>query len=245
VSALLFAHHAPNLSAELTLVLAVCGWMLLWGAFCWLSYVAFEPHVRRLWPRTLVSWTRVLDGRVRDALVGRDVLIGVLAGVLATGAAALRLAVDHVTIADALTAQSLDSLRSVRHLWSRMIFYSLDGLEFALGGFFMLLFLRLLLRRTWLAAVALIALNMPILESGWTPAGVLQAAAVTTLFIVVVLRVGLLAGVTMSATGWLLTRMPLTLDLQAWYVGSSAMVLLALSAVAIWAFTEAARRPVR
>jgi hypothetical protein len=244
LSAALFAHHVPDLSAELTLFLAVCGWMLLWGGFCWLSYVAFEPHVRRLWPRTLVSWTRVLEGRVRDPLVGRDVLIGVLAGVLVTGTTALRLAVDNVTIPDALVAQGIEALRSVRHLWSRVIFYSLDGLEFALGGFFMLLFMRLLLRKTWLAAVVLIALYIPILES-WTPFGVLQAVAITTLFFVVVLRIGLLAGVTMSVTAGLLGRMPLTLDFTAWYAGSSAMVLLVVLALAIWGFSETTGRRAR
>jgi hypothetical protein len=242
LSTALFAHHVPNLSVELTLFLAVCGWMLLWGGFCWLAYVAFEPHVRRLWPRTLVSWTRVLEGRVRDPLVGRDVLVGVLAGVLVIGATALRLAVDSVTVPDALAAHSIDALRSVRHLWSRMIFYSLDGLQFAIGGFFMLLFMRLLLRKTWLAAVVLIALYIPILESGWTPVGVLQAVAVTTLFFVVVLRLGLLAGVTMSATAGLLGRIPLTLDFNAWYFGSSAMVLLVVLGSAIWAFSEATGR---
>jgi hypothetical protein len=245
LSATLFAHHVPNLIAELTLVLTLCGWMLLWGGFSWLSYVAFEPHVRRLWPRTLVSWTRVLEGRVRDPLVGRDVLVGVLAGVLVTGASALRVTIDNVTTTDALVAQGIDALRSVRHLWSRVIFYSLDGLQFALGGFFMLLFMRLLLRRTWLAAVVLTALNAPIVESGWTSAGVLQAVAATTLFFVVVLRIGLLAGVTMSMTGWLLTRIPLTLDFNAWYAGSSAMVLLVVVASAIWAFSEATRRRAR
>ena len=59
---------------------------LVWGGFSWLSYVAFEPHARRLWPRTLLSWARVLAGRVRDPLVGRDVLVGVLAGVVGCGA---------------------------------------------------------------------------------------------------------------------------------------------------------------
>jgi hypothetical protein len=32
--------------------------------------------VRRRWPATLVSWSRLLAGRFRDPLVGRDVLAG-------------------------------------------------------------------------------------------------------------------------------------------------------------------------
>ena len=46
------------------------------GLLTWIAYVACELYVRRLWPEALVSWTRVLAGRLRDPLVGRDVLIG-------------------------------------------------------------------------------------------------------------------------------------------------------------------------
>jgi len=40
-----------------------------------LTYISFEPFVRRKWPETIVSWSRVLVGGFRDPLVGRDVLI--------------------------------------------------------------------------------------------------------------------------------------------------------------------------
>ena len=32
----------------------------------WVFYLAFEPYARRLWPRMLVSWVRVLGGHFRD-----------------------------------------------------------------------------------------------------------------------------------------------------------------------------------
>src|SRR4029079_15401009 len=35
-----------------------------------------EPDVRRLWPQMIVSWVRLLDGRLRDPLIGRDFVIG-------------------------------------------------------------------------------------------------------------------------------------------------------------------------
>ena len=54
---------------------------LLWGALVWIFYVALEPHVRRLWPGTLIAWSRALEGRFRDPLVGRHLLFGSLAGV--------------------------------------------------------------------------------------------------------------------------------------------------------------------
>src|SRR5690606_15659448 len=41
---------------------------------------AVEPYVRRRWPHRLVAWTRLLTGRFRDPLVGRDVLTGLAIG---------------------------------------------------------------------------------------------------------------------------------------------------------------------
>src|SRR5712691_2614762 len=53
---------------------------LFLAAFVWLTYMALEPFARRRWPDLLISWTRLLSGRLRDPLVGRDILIGILAG---------------------------------------------------------------------------------------------------------------------------------------------------------------------
>jgi hypothetical protein len=36
-----------------------------------------EPQVRRRWPAVLVAWSRVLSGRIRDPLVGREALAGI------------------------------------------------------------------------------------------------------------------------------------------------------------------------
>src|SRR5262249_13026808 len=44
------------------------------------GYLAVEPYARRRWPKLLVSWQRLLSGRFRDPLVGRDLLLGSLLG---------------------------------------------------------------------------------------------------------------------------------------------------------------------
>ena len=75
------AHHVPSQDE---------GWMFLnslssavfLGAFVWLAYIAIEPIVRRRWPELLFSWSRLLSGRFRDPLVGRDLLAGILIGAL-------------------------------------------------------------------------------------------------------------------------------------------------------------------
>jgi serine/threonine-protein kinase len=50
-------------------------------ALLWLLYVALEPHLRRTWPETMIGWSRLLAGGIRDPLVGRDVLAGVLVAI--------------------------------------------------------------------------------------------------------------------------------------------------------------------
>lgn len=48
----------------------------------WANYVALEPYARRVWPETLIGWSRLVAGRVRDPLVGRETLIGTVGGVV-------------------------------------------------------------------------------------------------------------------------------------------------------------------
>jgi serine/threonine-protein kinase len=62
----------------------IISWACLAAVLVWTFYTAIEPYVRRRWPETLISWTRLLDGRWRDPRVGRDMLIGSVLG-LATG----------------------------------------------------------------------------------------------------------------------------------------------------------------
>ena len=51
------------------------------AAHFWITYSALEPYLRRWWPQALISWSRLVDGRWRDPLVGQNLLVGVLAGV--------------------------------------------------------------------------------------------------------------------------------------------------------------------
>jgi hypothetical protein len=71
-------HHTPSREiSQLAAVLGVGGLpALLYG----LSYLAMEPAVRRRWPWRITAWNRLLDGRLRDPMVGRDLLIGMALG---------------------------------------------------------------------------------------------------------------------------------------------------------------------
>jgi len=69
------AHHVSNF-AEIGRLIEFLVWGSGYSCFTWPLYIAIEPYVRRRWPVTLISWSRLLAGGIRDPLVGRDVLVG-------------------------------------------------------------------------------------------------------------------------------------------------------------------------
>ena len=87
--------------------------MLVWTAFTWLTYIAVEPPIRRLWPQMLFSLARLLAGRVRDPLVGRDVLIGVLGGIVFVGTLIVRFQIFDGRAPDILLPSNRDVVRAV------------------------------------------------------------------------------------------------------------------------------------
>jgi hypothetical protein len=74
---LVMAHYGGT--QEIALLLQAL--VLPFGAaiLVWTLYVGLEPYVRRTWPSALVSWNRIVEGRIRDARVARDVLVGLAA----------------------------------------------------------------------------------------------------------------------------------------------------------------------
>src|SRR4029453_3221547 len=79
---MLIAHHVPTL-VEFGIVSEHLAWSLLWTITVWIVYLALEPFVRGRWPHSIISWKRFISGQLRDPLVGRDLLLGILLGVTA------------------------------------------------------------------------------------------------------------------------------------------------------------------
>jgi hypothetical protein len=77
---LLMADHQPAGLHEVDVLRRALESSLLWAAIVFLLYLALEPFVRRRWPALLIGSGRLLAGNARNPMVGRDVLIGMLAG---------------------------------------------------------------------------------------------------------------------------------------------------------------------
>jgi protein kinase-like protein len=76
--------HVDDVADEQQRFFVNVGIALFVGGAMYLVYLGLEPFVRRSWPTMLVGWSRLLGGRLRDPLVGRDVLVGVALGLAMT-----------------------------------------------------------------------------------------------------------------------------------------------------------------
>jgi serine/threonine-protein kinase len=204
------------------------------GVLLWTLYIALEPVVRSRWPQALVSTTTVFSGRIRDAVVGRDVLWGVALGVFW----ALLLSGVAVSAGNSDLGRVPPELLS--GLRSTLASFFTNGARAMRTGlaFFMLLFvLRTLLRRQWAAALAFAALfagldfagsDQPMVDGPTSFVLMLMIAAV-------VVRFGLLAlAVSVFVTNTLVS-VPLSSDTGAWYLTNAALPLGVVLGLAAWA----------
>ena len=74
------APHVGDVGQEQGRFFARIGVAMFIGGAMYILYLGLEPYVRRAWPDMLVGWTRVVAGRIRDPIVGHDVLVGVTWG---------------------------------------------------------------------------------------------------------------------------------------------------------------------
>ena len=241
------AHHVPNLD-ELQLVLEFFIYDLALSCFLWVLYIALEPYVRRRWPATLVSWSRLLAGGIRDPLVGRDVLAGCF---LAPFSIPLqRLAMFVFSWLGYPPAQP-SSGPQWQFLGARTIVadtaLSLTWAPFFwLAALFVLFLLRALLRKQWAAAVAWVLLVSVFIGafSEFDPVALVGALIFGGLAVFMMIRFGLLALVTNYVVYNILQNYPLTIHGSVWYAGISLTGILMMAAIAFYGFyTSLGGRP--
>ena len=203
----------------------------------------------RLLPKTLIGWTRFIDGRLSDPLVGRDILIGCAAGALSRLAVVLPLAVSDRSV----TAGAYAGLpqASLLDLWGRMTNSAAQIviLALALSFLYSLTFLALG-RRPWAAfALWLFFLGAIGFIPGLTINNARPAASLLTsifwtlgwaLWLFILFRRGILAFLVMGTTAWLLAASLPTLDFNAWYGSTIVAGLVMFIGLAAYAFYRCA-----
>lgn len=242
VAAWLFgADHVPSLEGEWRMAREAVGVGLFEAGQIWLFYLGLEPFVRRRWPETLISWSRLLAGRWRDPLVGRHVLFGLLFAVASQASVQLN-ALAPLALGQApLTPRpaGIVALAHWRYLSADLFSVQARAVLETVGLLFLLVLLQLGLRRRWLAIAVCFAL-VAVYGTFWRGESFYVSLAFSMVRAAVALwvlaRFGLLALTVCGAAFYWLSAAPLTLDFSAWYSGLTmieATVLLAVAASAV------------
>lgn len=234
----LLAQHWVAHPGILNNVTANTGLALLLAVVVWVSYVALEPLLRRQAPHLLISWTRLLSGRMTDGMVGRDVLIGAAAGIL--------VGIVHMTaivlpwwfpVPSYVPYPGIAALNDTGHFIGSIISQIWVATLFPLTLGFCYGILRIRLRRPWIAAILLYAFVWPM---SFNSEGLLLQLTVgaigSALFVFVFLRFGLLALAAEIFVENLLFFYPPVLRSDAWYFAKPLIVLLLVVAIVIYAF---------
>ena len=253
-------HHAPDPWGEAFLFMRALGAALLAGAVVWCLYLALEPAARRH-PSFVIAWTRLLRGSVRDPLVGRDLLIGVVVG------SAIFLVRQQLSVVIPQLAgfagpppasypgppwigQPLSlPLLGGRFVVAEFPLAVLSALSAVLTMMAFLLALRLTLRREWLALLVFVvthALTAPPYHlGGYTAASIVTSVVAGAAWAWLFERVGIVASLAAYFAWHMLVMFPITSRIGSPYFGIGLVGLLAIVALAAYGAHTSIGRPLR
>lgn len=234
----------------------ITGWIIAqsvsMGAAAWLLYMGFEPYVRRIWPEMLVSWSRLIDGRWRDPLVGQSVLIGGIGGCAAAAMVYLNRSIpDWVGGVPAvpfyLSEFELESLGALPVTAGVFVHIAVKAVQVSMGFVALLALARLVVKRPWLALLIWGAVQTATLTLGqhsytgwWSP---LIVGAMIAVAAGVLLHNGLLGLIALIGTMLVILVGPITLDDKSWFYDRSIATLCVLGAVMVGAAVIALLAP--
>jgi serine/threonine-protein kinase len=233
------ADHVPDMAEELLLAIRGLGLTLVVTAFLWVVYLALEPYVRRSWPETLVSWTRILSGRLRDPAVGRDLLVGTCIGSLFGFVVFLirtRLLPALGLPAPIPLIDEMDVLLGTRQAVGALLYGLVVALTNGLGAVLLRVGLRRVLRgEAWAALVFAVLLSLQFALSAEGPFWLLLTIAVVAngLPFYYLVRQGVLAAVVAIFVVQTLLVFPATTSLSHWSAPTMFIGLGVVAALAV------------
>jgi serine/threonine-protein kinase len=240
---LFLADHVPDIQGEFHLLTQAMAFCMFVGGLSWLAYIAAEPYLRRRRSNTLVSWNRLLIGRFRDPLVGRELLIGSTAywAYLILVLMPLELAPVWLGIGYPRPhwPATLEALLGGRHVAGTIIGDLLWPVPLAWILLFLLFFLRVVLRKQWIAYAAftmIVAVPTTIMsEPPFLLFNLGYSLCMWMILLFLLSRIGFLSVYSFMATSFLLLD---ALGSPDWYLTTSAVftaVALAIPAYGLFA----------
>jgi predicted Ser/Thr protein kinase len=229
-------HFAASLDVFYLFVIAISTGLFSAG-LTWLLYLALEPWVRRRWPHAIISWSRLLSGQIRDPLVGRDMLFGAILGIVWILIFRIR-AIPLMHVGSPPDFPSIEYLMGGREALGQWLFQIPLSIIGTLQFFFLLLGLKLVLRKDWLVVPTFILLfALPsALATSYVNVELPAQILIYGVAVLIVYRFGLVPLAVAIFTVNMLGNVPATPDLSAWYAPTCILALLSVVAVAGWGF---------
>jgi hypothetical protein len=213
---------------------------LFLSALMWTLYLALEPYVRSKWPQTIVSWSRILTGKLRDPLVGRDILYGTIMGLVWVLVLRIGFLLDIRAgdIPQLPQEEILEGVRAAFGMWLGKVFSAIVSV---LLFFFVLVFLRALVRNRWVAAALFITLfAVPKILSSHHRA--IDSPVWIIVYLIAAFAVVHFGLVTLAIAFFcadILLNLPFAMDPSRWFTPESTCLMLSVVAVAVWGFYTA------
>jgi predicted Ser/Thr protein kinase len=211
------------------------GAQLYVAGLVWVFYVAIEPYIRRLWPGTLVAWTRALEGRLRDPMVGRHILLGALAGMAFEALFQTQELLGLFGGTTAVPTGNIAPLESGRERIASIAEALQTSFLIPVGALIFVLICRVVFRRPWLAYLVAVAFGTIFTSLGERWPLLIVGILASTLLLVVLTRLGLFAlCVAIIFSYW--DTFGLTTSADSWFFPESALTMLAFAALAVYGF---------
>jgi len=244
VTFLVRLHFVASLGMILLVILAISTSLFMAGTL-WVLYVALEPYVRRNWPQTIISWTRLMSGRVRDPLVGRDLVFGIIMGISWIVVFEFGLLV-RMRAGSPPEFPSNDYLMGMREAAGALSSILVTSILGTLLFFLALVVLRILVRNAWVAAALFVAIftTPKILGSNHVVVDTLVWATIYAIAAIGCVRFGLIVLGVSSLMANVLLNLPYTLDFSNWYATQCFFITLIFVAIGAWGvYTSLAGKP--
>jgi hypothetical protein len=245
------SHHPLTASGEARVFFASVAYAATRALMTWVLYVAIEPFIRRLSPGSLVSWSRLIAGRVSDPAVGRDVLVGLTVVGLQTVVfivSAVLLNLQKPDLPAVAFATGETPLATGMYL-ANILRYPVVTLGSNLGFLLIYVVVRRLLGRFGRVSPAFLLLAMfmfffgAFATTGYEVVGLaVYSAVAAAASTYVAVRHGLLAYATFSYVSQVALMTVVTLDPTAWYFPPTAIFTLLVVGLTVFGIKTSSDR---
>jgi hypothetical protein len=204
-------------------------------------FMGQEPYARRVAPRWVVSWTRLLEGRAKDPMVGRDLLCGLAAAAASHGLVVLVHRLYLARAAGPIEWSYPHGMAPLRGLLATLanLLHPVTLLV-PFGVMSVLILSRAVIKRPWpaIATAALLVAGFDMLFNGLNPTSLVPVLVV----VAVGARWGLLALVAVALYIVNLSLVPVSADPAVWWTSASWVGWGATAALALYGYRIASPR---